>query len=452
LRPFFSFIYKHLRLFEQLLNSLTVSLLLLAVLYGWMNLSFSFIFEKEVAKLTAKITHIFLSEKKQPYSLSEKNQPYTFSEKNQPYTLKDAMYIDVAQSLTLVQDKFGPHVIPDRAKLDTLFQLLYNYTDTGKIIICDLYFDVRSDQDSALELSMSRFPHLLSTVKTNSLQEIAPNVIRAGKSATSGFHSQREPFLIFSNALFKFNLTDKNCIQTLPLLIYQQVNHHGIFCLGNTLHIGNEWYLNTVLINERLGLNVTKAEYEDQVIPIAQVINDLKGKTGSYRHALGRKKFILIGNFQEDLHKTIFGERPGPMIIFDLYISLEQKHNMISTAWLLSAVLFLSILIFNDLYPIAILKHYVNWLSKKSRLLGLKRVPDFDWLIFYLFVIASDIFFKVHLEAVADIVFLYLSTWAWKYFRTRYNKLLQLHRMGKRVGARTVFYYLFKKMASEGKV
>jgi len=434
LRPFFSFIYKHLRLFEQLLNSLTVSLVLLALLYGWMNRPFSFIFEKEVAKLTAKVTHLFMSER------------------NQSCTLKDAMFIDVAQSLTLVQDKFGPHVIPDRAKLDTLFQLLYNNSDTGKIIICDLYFDVRSDQDRALELSMSRFPHLLSTVKTNSLQEITPNVIRAGKSATSGFRKPREPFLIFSNALFKFNLTDKNCIQTLPLLIYDEVNHNGIFCQGNTLRISNEWYLNTVFINQRPGFRVTKAVYEDHVIPIARIINELKLKTGSYRHALRQKKFIVIGNFQEDLHQTIFGEKPGPMIIYDLYISLEQQDNMISTAWLLSAVLFLSILIFNDLYPIAILKHYVNWLSKKSRLLGLKRIPDLDWLIFYLFAIASDIFFRVYLESIAGIVFLYLLTWCWKYCRTSYNQLLQLHRMGKRIGARTIFYYLFKKMASEGKV
>ena len=431
MRTFFSFIYKHLRLFEQLLNSLTLSLLLLALLYGWMNRPFSFIFEKEVAKLTAKVTHIFLSEK------------------NKSYTLKDALFIDVAQSLTLVQDKFGPHIIPDRAKLDTLFQLLYNYTDTGKIIICDLYFDVRSDQDGALELSMSRFPHLLSTVKTNSLQEITPNAIKAGKSATSGFLSPGEPFLIFSNDLFKFNLTDKNCIQTLPLLIYEQVNHTGIFCLGNTLHIGNEWYLNTVLINKRHGLPVNKAVYEDQVIPIARIINDLKGKSGSYHNALRQKKFIVIGNFQEDTYKTIFGGKPGPIIIYDLYISLEQNDNMISTAWLLFAVLFLSTLIFNDCYPIAISQYYVNWFGKKLRLLGLKRVPDCDWLIFYLFVIASDIFFRVYLEPVAGVVFLYILTWGWKYFRTRYNKLLQLHRMGKRIGARTIFYYLFKKMASQ---
>jgi len=400
---------------------------LLALLYGWMSCPLSLIFEKEFAKLTAKISNPFLSRQKLPYTVS------------------DVMFIDVAQSLTQVQDKLGNYFIPNRAKLDTLFNILYTYTDTGTIIICDLYFDVPSDQDRALEVSMSRFPNLLSKVKTNSLQEITPNVINAGKSGTYGFSNPGEPFLIFSNTLFKFNLTDKNCIKTLPLLIYENIHHTGISCMGNMLHIGNEWFLNTVLINEALGLRVNKAVYEDQVIPLQKIINEEKTNIGSHRHALSKKKFIIIGNFKDDVHKTTFGEKPGPLIIFDLFISLQQKENRISIGWLLFALLFLSILIFKKFYHLAVLENYHKWLDKKSNIFGFKQAPDLDWFIFYLFVISSYIFFKVRIEPVAGIVLLYMLSWGRIYLRTRYKILLQLHRVGKRIGARTLFYYLFNK-------
>lgn len=427
MRPLLSFISKHLKFFGELLNSLTVALLLLTAMYCWANLPLNFIMEETFTKATVKIADFFNRGDELPYGMD------------------DVMFIDVAHSSAIVDDENGTHVMADREKLDTLLQLLHKNTSPEQIVVCDMFFDIASAKDWKLQNSMSAFPNLLSTVRTNWFGEITPNVFRAGTSGTIGFRPPRIPFMIFSNSMVKFHLTDNNCVKTIPVLMYERVNHLHAACLGDALQIGNDWFFNTILINEELGRDIPKAVYEDQVMTIQYVIKSAKENPGNFAAQLQKKKFIMIGDFDNDVHHTTFGDKPSTMVLFDIFLSLQQKENVISTGWLLLTVTFLTLLIYNRFYHINYLKKYTIWLDEFTTVLGFKALPAIDWILFYLLILCSATFFHVYMEAVAGLLFLGAFAWLRIYLKARYVKLIQFKRSGRRWSARALFTFLFIK-------
>ena len=427
MRALLSLVYKHLNFFEKVLTSISAALLLLIAMYCWMNMPMNFIGEETFAKASVKLANVFSPKE------------------NLPYDLNDVLFIDVSRSSAIVEDEYGgTHVIADRAKLDTLFRLLHRNINPEQIIVCDLYFDVPSDRDWSLQSSMAGFPNLLSTVKTNWHGDITPNVLRAGTSATTGFQRIREPFLIFSNSLYKFHLTDESNIKTLPLLMYERVNTTSAFCWGDALKIGNDWYFNTIPITEELGRTVPKAVYEDQVIPIQRVISSAKKNLNGMMDQLHYKKFIVIGNFEQDAHQTTFGEKPGPMIIFDIYLFLQQKENMISTGWLLLTIFFLTLLFFRKFYHPDLFKTYIQPLNDRIKFFGLQLPTEFDWLFFYLYILFSAVVFHIYLETVAAILFLSIFTWTRLYLKSRYVLLQNFVQSGRILSARVLISFLFR--------
>lgn len=396
-------------------------------MYCWSNLPLNFIMEETLTKATVKVTDFFNRQDEQPYGM------------------KDVMFIDVSRSSAIVTDQLGTHVMADREKLDTLFRLLHQHKNPEQIIVCDLYFDVTASKDWQLQTSMAGLPNLLSTVKTDWFGEITPNVLRAGTSGTTGFKPLHTPFMIFSNSMFKFHFTDDHCVKTIPVLMYERLNNIHAACLGDALKLGDDWFFNTILINEELGRGIPKAVYEDQVIPIQSVLNGAGAKNSELLSQLQQKKFIMIGDYEADLQHTTFGDKPRTMILFDIFLSLQQKENMISTGWLIMTLTFLTLLIYNRFYHFNVFRKYSLWLDEHTTVLGFKALPAIDWLLFYLLILCSGIFFHVYMEAIAGLLFLGFIAWARIYAKARYVKLLQFKRSGRRWSARALFAFVFTK-------
>lgn len=396
-------------------------------MYLWMNSPLNFILEETFAKGTAFVDHLFTSTD------------------DLPYNLNDVMFIDVSQSNALVKDESGNHVTADRQKLDTLFQLFHEYVNPNRIIVCDLYFDRHSPQDSSFQAAVDGLPNVLTAIKSTSDQEIIPNVIKAGTFGISGFRNIKEPFLIFSNSLSKFNLTDKNRLKTLPLLLFEKVNHQTTSCLGDALHIGDDWYSNSILIKEQVEQNVSRAVLEDQILPIERLIKDIKQHKDDNLSDFKHKKFIIIGDFEKDVHHTTFGDKAGPLILFNVFLSLQQNENKISTWWVLCAVTFFTWLTYKKFYHVNLSEGYNRTLNRTTKSLGFKRPLEFNWLIFYGFVLFSSVVFHVYMELVAGVLFFNLLVLARIYVKTRRLKWKQLQKSRKKIGIATLLSLLFRK-------
>lgn len=429
MRALLSYIYRHLKFFEELLTSISVALLFLTVMYIWMNFPLNFILEETCAKGTAAIVN------------------FVGIKDDLPYHMDDVLFIDVSESSILVKDSLGTHAIADRSKLDTLFQLFRQHGSTKRLIVCDLYFDRPSAQDSSLQAAMAGFPNLISAVNTSADQGIIPNVFSAGTSGVSGFRVTKEPFLIFSNSLRKFSLTDRNCMKTLPLLMYERLHPHKdpVLCRWNALNIGEEWYLNTILINPLLEQDIPKAVYEDQVVPIQQLISSVKQQKQNGLNALWKKKFVMIGDFQGDLHKTTFGSKTGPLILFDVFLSLQMKENRISSWWMLLALTYFTLLLYKRFYHVNFFRKYGRMLNEGTRFIGFRRPLRFNWLLFYVFVLLSAILFRVYMEVVAGLVFFNLLVLMRVYIKTRRIRWQRLARDHEKVNVKSILSFLFKK-------
>ena len=48
-----------------------------------------------------------------------------------------------------------------------------------------------------------------------------------------------------------------------------------------------------------------------------------------------KNKFIIIGDFENDVHMTYLGRMPGTLILWNSYLSLYKHHVIISFKWLL---------------------------------------------------------------------------------------------------------------------
>jgi len=53
-----------------------------------------------------------------------------------------------------------------------------------------------------------------------------------------------------------------------------------------------------------------------------------------------KNKFIVIGDFVNDLHMTCLGRMPGSLILWNSYLTLYNNHVTISVKWLLMLVIF----------------------------------------------------------------------------------------------------------------
>lgn len=364
-----------------------------------------------------------------------------------PYTMGDVLFVDVSRHNQLIYDEDGNKIIADRTKLDTLFKLLHKKVDPNLIIVCNLPFDIRTRNDLALQASMAGFPNLLTAVKTNWKGDITPNVLSTGTSGTTGFTRVRSPFMIFSNSIYHFRLTDRECTKTLPLLMYERQNNYQTACLGNLLRIGGDWFLNKPLITEQLGHDVPKAVYEDQVVSIQTVINKLRIKNDTSTF-IQRRKFIMIGDFEKDAHATTFGEKPTTMILFDVFLSLQQKQNHLSGLWIIIAVGYLGALFYRHFYGIGVLAQPARWLDTYLSFWDFKGSTLADLLLFYLFVIFSATIFRIYIEGISGLLLFILISWVRAYFNLRYQWLKTYYRQGHRFSARSLIYILFIRRRS----
>ena len=77
-----------------------------------------------------------------------------------------------------------------------------------------------------------------------------------------------------------------------------------------------------------------------------------------------KDKYIILGDFETDLHNTYLGEIPGPFIHWNIYLTLLNKPPVIKPAWLLFTWIYFVILSYFIFKRIKKAK----WIAEKERL------------------------------------------------------------------------------------
>lgn len=141
---------------------------------------------------------------------------------------------------------------------------------------------------------------------------------------------------------------------------------------------------------------------------LGDLLADLEGGGDDSWDGCPKGKYILIGDFEDDIHSTFFGEMPGTLLIYNAYLSLLQHRHLLSPillallfclfwalAWLtlsrnrlfswlcsfwgyagfLTIFCFITYLVFNEVYDILMttlifyaLKTGVEWYDRRHQL------------------------------------------------------------------------------------
>ena len=279
--------------------------LLMAFSTLWLNSSFTYGDEKLLVQWSSIFKRVVLKMDEEPPK-------------------KDYLFINLAYDKALIprEEGTGKDIITDRQLLADFFQVLKKHQDSVKYTVCDVLLKGSSDADSALQASVRGlnkivFPAQLSDSGT--AEELAIQV----PSAIADYEMVNGGFL-------KFKLFQNKTVPTLPVYMYQQIS-------GKELKQQFGWYfqgykpvMNSLIIDYQIRTHelMDEAEYpvinlsELMLLPEEVIANDFL-----------KHRFIIMGDFNNDTHETIYGSTPGTLILLNVYLSLMDGQHLISFWW-----------------------------------------------------------------------------------------------------------------------
>jgi len=249
------------------------------------------------------------------------------------YTADDLLLVDVADNKIVQLDTLQARntVITDPRLLDTVISGLRR-AGGYRFIVCDLAFDIPTPYDDTLLRSFDSTPSIGFALSRGYSRD--PHV-RPLEALPGGVvhYSLTNNWWRFSDVLIKFNLTDTGGEKSLPLFIAENVERQrkmdsGLFAINN---ITFDAPVQMADLRKKDGIS--------RIYSLADLRGLLKYDSADEIRALLKNKFILIGDFANDMHKTAFGDMPGALILFDIFATAADGANIVTWDWLLFLLL-----------------------------------------------------------------------------------------------------------------
>lgn len=245
--------------------------------------------------------------------------------------LSEYLFIDISWEKMLV-DKYdeygfpiGKEAITSRPVLVDLFTRMASFEKQPKFIVCDIFFDVRTEYDSALESSINRFDNIRCVSLYDTGNDTAYYPVINVPTATTSFETSEGVFL-------KTKLVFDDSIKTLPVQLYEHLNDKKIRADDHFNWSTFKINLNTFVVDHGIrnydlfGSGVTRKVYLSELL----LLDDESLEN------LFADRLIFIGDFEDnDLVETIYGELPGPIVLVNIYNSIINKANQINGIFIL---------------------------------------------------------------------------------------------------------------------
>jgi hypothetical protein len=317
------------------------------------------------------------------------------------------LFINVAWDKVMA-DYFDPAVpeypvgvepITDRKKLIDLLSLLEHRKDY-KSVVFDINFKGKTEHDSVLATKINAMPNfLVSYHRDEKDKPDYPDLPIKKKLGLSDLEK------VYDEAL-KFKLFFNDSLKTTPLLMYENV-YKKKFTRDKWGHwIDNKPVFNSFILDYRIrnfdytSGRYTKLHLGEFLSLMTDSLGNVNPTTNPENLDLFKNRIIFVGDFEDrDIHDTIYGKIPGPIILLDAFLALEAGDNIITPQFLLLlsvAFFFISYVTFN--YS----QIYGNWL----KVLTFKKMQNpesfFESLTIYLIYFAivsitSFFLFNIHI-------------------------------------------------------
>lgn len=280
---------------------------LLAMLtFYWMSLDWEFGDEVVVARLNQINRYLLLS-----------NEDEEAADLKKELFLLNCSYDKI---LVPYSDDYGSgmRAISDRKKLAEFLTLANSPQADTKIIVWDLFLDDASEHDSLLFAEMHRSKNLL----------ISSNQEREGviSKPVPGLSYALAQYSTTSDSFLKYHILQNDSTPYMPAAIYQQLHHKQISSLGGFAWQGGLWQ-NSFIVD----LPIRRVHMDQNEFPVWNLGELMDSFSPEEIQQMLQHKFIVVGDFYEnDLHQTLLGTQPGPLIIVNTYLGILRGIPRIS--------------------------------------------------------------------------------------------------------------------------
>ncbi|KYP14387.1 MAG: hypothetical protein A1D16_17770 [Flavihumibacter sp. CACIAM 22H1] len=307
--------------------------------------------------------------------------------KNPPGQSDAYLFIDVSRSKKLVEleDATGNLSITDRMRLATFFSLIT--ADTAirpKAVICDLLFDLSTEDDDTLQRAMEKLRPLLIPFGEDDNGPLLPVFKKietgyAGYLQSSGWEA--------SEKLVKYHLWPEQNKPTIPLKLKANIDGENFARSGGFIWNGKGIYYANLIPSFTLRKEPAYAEGASSFYYLKELTDLFQTQNKALLAKFIRNRIIFLGDFENDVHDTYEGKYSGTHILANVFQSFDKGENQITLGWLLYVAIF-SMLValyvyfaeMRDLEELTEAKRKPGWQKNAWRLFKLLSITGVLWI------------------------------------------------------------------------
>ena len=390
------------RLVRPFLFSLLNALAMLALALFWLSLPRTFGDESFFIKWTSLVKKTLLGMDPKPDA-------------------SEFLYVDVSQTKGLlpVNDPlleeptgFNHIAITDRAALTQFLELVRQYGEDVPLVILDVFLEQTTPDDPLLEGVVSEFPFPLVGATDRTFGSAVP--LWRGVAL----------YLSTDNTFMKYPLHYADSLPTLPLVAYLAASQTNYAPRGYGVQLARGRSFTNPIIDFR----VRPFDFEPggpyQIFDLGSLLFQWSFWEETDIRDMLRGRTLVVGDFKNDLHQTIFGTVPGPMIVHNAYLTIAAGDTLLRWEWLLllGALFFwMSWRVYREEEA-----GTVSWLASRFQTSFGKVVADSVDDTFFLAIgtILSYLIFNIHINIL--ILLVYLKCVAWLLRRFGFGKKARL--------------------------
>ncbi|WP_316738391.1 CHASE2 domain-containing protein [Pedobacter aquatilis] len=366
--------------------SLLHSFLLLILTALWMNSPNIYDNEASIIKWSSFVKNLF-------FKTGKKISPDEF------------IFLDLSHEKTVIPDEHGTSVITDRKKLAELFQIIKPQQHQVKYILCDVELRDKSPDDELLQKSVYGIDNLIFAKSYNEDEQVEEPGFKVNQGITD--------YKMSDGQFIKLNLFQKDSISTLPVLMYSYLTKNSIRTV-KPFHIQDGTLCFNYLITD---YKIRPYElFKTKTYPLMRLSDLLSLRNNGIINSILKGRIIVMGDFENDVHETVFGSAPGSLILLNVYLSMLDGKHLVDYWWV--AYLILVYTIFSRI----MLFHVSNYKKKRISWIGpliksavfLSLCSILSYLLFSHHLQVA--FLTIYISGITFLIQLYKRPKHWKYY------------------------------------
>ena len=316
----------------------------------------------------------------------------------------DFVFVNVSRDLKLVSDpsEYGETAITDRSKLAQLFKILADNGNKHHYALCDIFLEFANEDDTALLAQTNRCTKLIFPYHFtgDTMQKPCLPV-----------HTALSDFVTNTDGFSKFKLIYHDSIKTTPMALLEEIDHKKYpASYLDFKSVFPKYYIQSAQL------------FETRQYPYFNLGELLMlSEADSFYHKFLENKFIVIGNYDTDVHSSAVDKIPGPLILLNTYLSIRNRAH-VSWWWALFMIAGLSAVS----YLLFFKKVKVPVIYKHPSLDLLMQLFVNDYISFFgiclLLAVLSELIFSVQMSFSVLLTYLFVVSFFREFYKRHYKK------------------------------